>query len=140
MACKELYALLRRRKLQRPPKLTEDHVLSILCFRRARDGILGQNLFADPAWDILLELYAASLADRLMSEAELARAIGLPPSVTGRWIAVLEERGLTRRTSSRGFSRTAISLTEEAISRMGSLADHWGSAFLSIGYPRNSGR
>ena len=36
--------------------LTEDHIVSILGVRRARADILGQSLFSDPAWDILLEL------------------------------------------------------------------------------------
>lgn len=120
-------------KLQRSLKLTEDHILSVLQMRRARDAIFGEQLFSDPAWDILLELYAAKLGGRTMTSSQLAMAIGVPDSTSGRWITALRNRRLI--TSAVDESRPPqvyISLTTEGASRMEHLANHWGSAFVAI--------
>lgn len=58
--------------------IREDHVLSILSGRRGREAAIGRELFSDPAWDILLELYAARLGQRRMFLRELARSIDTP--------------------------------------------------------------
>lgn len=124
--------LLVRKKLRRPLSLTEDHILSVLLVRRARSDILGQRLFSDPAWDILLELYAAKLGDRQMSLEDVARAIETPQSTTKRWVAALEERVLVQSKIDSAAKVHLISLTEEGADKLGRLADHWGSAFVSI--------
>jgi hypothetical protein len=72
--------------------LMEDQIKSILDIRRQRSAIFGEGLFSDPAWDILLELLAARLGSRKTTLSSLERIA--PKSVIGRWIAVLEERGL----------------------------------------------
>ena len=54
--------------------------------------MLGGDLFADPAWDILLQLYAASLGGRSLRLSDLAAST--PRSTVARWIALLEERAL----------------------------------------------
>lgn len=65
----------------------------ILRLRRARSGVLGDGLFSDPAWDILLQLYAASLRGR--SKLKLAEvATDVPSSTLARWATLLEERAL----------------------------------------------
>jgi DNA-binding MarR family transcriptional regulator len=127
----QLKALLSRRRLRRRIQLTEDHILSILIARRGRQAVLGPNLFSEPAWDLLLELYAAKLGSRRMSPDDLARAIETPPSTTARWIAVLDERGLVASDSDVIGSGKLVSLTDEGLSKIKSLIDRWGGAFLS---------
>jgi DNA-binding MarR family transcriptional regulator len=129
----QLKKLLVRKKLRRRLSLTEDHILSVLLVRRARSAILGEQLFSDPAWDILLELYAARLGDREVSLEDVARSIDTPESTTKRWVKALEERGLV--SSKRGSAEddgVRISLTEQGADKIGDLADHWGTAFVSI--------
>lgn len=128
----QLTALLFRQEFQEPVSLTEDHIRSVLLVRRARSQILGEHLFSDPAWDILLELYAAGLGGRKMSLAEVSRATETHQSTTKRWIAALEERALVKSTVDPVAKAVWISLTEDAEDRLASLADHWGSAFVSI--------
>lgn len=129
----QLKALLFRKTLRRPRRLTEDHIRSVLLVRRARGGVLGENLFSEPAWDVLLELYAAELGGRSMTLSDLARATDTPVSVIARWQAALEDHRLTRSTvSPEDPSRVTISLTAEGSSKMEHLANHWGSAFVSI--------
>jgi DNA-binding MarR family transcriptional regulator len=117
----------------RPVTLTEDHLVSVLLVRRARNAIIGENLFSDPAWDILLELYAAKLGRRDVSLAELATAIGIPSSTSNRWVAALEERALLEPTVGAGEpSSRKYRLTAKGAERMERLASHWASAFVSI--------
>jgi len=113
--------------------LSEDHIRSVLAARRARNSILGEGLFSDPAWDILLELYAAKLGHRRTSTEELARASGTPLSTTNRWITALERHGLARyERDQREGACVRISLTPEGASRMERLANQWGSASVSV--------
>lgn len=65
--------------------------------RRNRDSIFGEGLFADPAWDILLELYAAQLAQRRVPTSELSRAAAVPATTALRWIEKLDRVGWVRR-------------------------------------------
>jgi DNA-binding MarR family transcriptional regulator len=116
-----------------PVTLTEDHIVSILLVRRARGDILGEGLFSDPAWDILLELYAASLGGRSMSVAELVAATETPPSTTVRWIGVLKARGLVHSVIDPAEpGRLFVSINGEGLLRMKHLANHAASALMSI--------
>jgi hypothetical protein len=73
-------------------QLTQDDIDWILEVRRQRSKVFGEGLFSDPAWDILLELFAAKLAGRRMTLRELGGVA--PESTLARWVAALEERGL----------------------------------------------
>lgn len=70
----------------------EDHIASVLRFRRARAELFGETLFVNPAWDILLQLFAAKLSDRQIRLADLA--VSAPGSTLARWASALEEQGL----------------------------------------------
>lgn len=114
-------------------QLTEDHIQSVLAVRRARSAILGGNLFSDPAWDILLELYAAKLGHRRMSLTELALSIEIPVSTTGRWLSALVSHGLVQSTPDNDHAgNDFLRLTDDGATRMERLAGHWASAFTSI--------
>lgn len=121
-------------KSRRPRfEATEDHILSILIARRERDAVFGPNLFSEPSWDALLELYAARLGNRKVSLGDLSRAIDTPASTTARWVAVLEERKLVAMESDTLVSgRRWVSLTDDGASKIKQLADHWGAAFRSL--------
>jgi DNA-binding MarR family transcriptional regulator len=116
-----------------PVEVTEDHVLSILSGRRGREAALGRELFSDPAWDILLELYAARLGERRMTLRELARSINIPESTTARWISVLSDRGLVITSNERRETvEASIELSAQGLAVMKRLVGYWGSAFQSI--------
>lgn len=65
-------------------------VRAILNARRKRELTFGKELFADPAWDMLLELYSAELAMRQISTTELCIGSAVPPTTALRWIEKLE--------------------------------------------------
>ena len=65
--------------------------------RAQRGRFFNPRLFSDPAWDMLLELYAASLAQRRLSVSRLSDRAGVPMTTTLRWIAALENEGAVER-------------------------------------------
>ena len=90
-----------------------------LLARQQRGRFFNPKLFADPAWDMLLELYAASITERRMTVSRLAERSGVPLTTALRWIATLEEEELIDREADR-FDRRRIflSLTDKGRSAM----------------------
>lgn len=113
-------------------EMTEDRILSVVALRRARAEALGEGLFSDPAWDILLELYAAELGGREMLVSNLAAAIDERQSTTARWIVALEQKGLVLTADRAIGLDMSAALTAKARSALKSLTDHWICGFLSI--------
>jgi DNA-binding MarR family transcriptional regulator len=72
-------------------------VRQIIRARRAREQLLGNDLFADPAWDILLELYACALEQRRVTLSHASSASNVPISTALRWVAKLVNEGLVTR-------------------------------------------
>ena len=95
--------------------------------------MFGPNLFSEPAWDALLELYAAELGRRSVSLDDVAKALDIPQSTLARWVDVLADRDLVETESdTMEPSRLWLRLTADGQAKMKQLADHWGAAFLSI--------
>ena len=67
--------------------------------RRLRDDLFGAGLFADPAWDILLDLSAAKIEGRSVAVSSLCIAAAVPATTALRWIKQLTEAGLLRRVA-----------------------------------------
>jgi hypothetical protein len=74
-------------------------VRGIIRARRLRDQFLGADLFADPAWDMLLDLMAARLEGQRVPVSSLCMAAAVPPTTALRWIKVLSEQGIFVRTA-----------------------------------------
>jgi len=99
---------------------TEQDVELVLTLRRARSQILGEGLFSDPAWDMLLQLYLAKLRGRQVKLTDLVTDV--PDSTRARWASVLEERRLLRcRMDALVPSALWIELTETGTERMSRL-------------------
>lgn len=77
--------------------VTEKDIRAILVLRRRRDRYFEGELFADPAWDILLELYAAKLGQQKISVGSLCLGAAVPGTTALRWISLLERKGLIER-------------------------------------------
>lgn len=70
---------------------------NLLRARAARKEFFKADLFSDPAWDMLLELYTAEVEQRRISISGLADATGVPGTTSLRWIAALQKQGLISR-------------------------------------------
>lgn len=79
--------------------LDSGQVRAIIRARRLRDQYLPSELFADPAWDILLDLFAARLERRSVAVSSLCIAAGVPPTTALRWIKTLTDLGVLARTA-----------------------------------------
>lgn len=75
-----------------PLGVTYDQVELMVKARRERSHVFGEGLFSDPAWDILLKLFADELANRKSSLADLSGIA--PESTLARWVVALQDRGL----------------------------------------------
>lgn len=78
--------------------------------RQARNRLLSPELVGEPAWDILLDLYAR---DTGVSVKHIALSSDTPQATASRWIALLEGRGfISKRVSSSDARRAEIFMTE----------------------------
>lgn len=96
--------------------ITAHQVRAMLRVRRLRDHLVAPDLFADPAWDILLDLLAARLENAKVSVSSLCIAAAVPPTTALRWIRQLTDRGLLeRRADPRDGRRIFITLSDEGM-------------------------
>jgi DNA-binding MarR family transcriptional regulator len=65
--------------------------------RRMREDMFGPGLFADPAWDILLDLYTADARGECVQTSSLAFAARVPHSTAIRWAKIMTSAGLIDR-------------------------------------------
>jgi DNA-binding MarR family transcriptional regulator len=86
----------------------------IIRARHQRSRFLPSKLFSDPAWDILLALYAAELGQRRITVGQVCAAAEIPATTGLRWLGTLEEMGLAeRRADPLDARRFFVSLTGE---------------------------
>lgn len=97
--------------------IDEDKVRRILAARRIRDRQLGHDLFAEPAWDLLLEAFAADLSQERTSVSTLCAASNVPASVAMRWLTKLEQDGWLKRSPGRAEPQL-VELTPEGSLRL----------------------
>lgn len=96
----------------------------IIAARRLRAALFAENLFADPAWDILLELYASALEQQRHTIGSLGAAVPVPSTTMLRWLATLENEGLVERTADRlDARRIFVALTHNALAAMAEFFD-----------------
>lgn len=73
------------------------------------------DLFADPAWDMLLDLFAARIEKRDVSVSSLCLAAGVATSTAAGWLRQLERSGLvTRRPDPQDGRRVFIEIAPVA--------------------------
>jgi hypothetical protein len=94
-------------------------IRSMIRARRLRDQYFSGELFADPAWDMLLDLLLARLERRTVAVSSLCIAAAVPPTTALRWIKRLTEEGIFVRTADpRDGRRVFIDLSDEAADAM----------------------
>jgi len=78
------------------PEISAAQVMAVIRARRARGNYLPDELFADPAWDIMLHLLHAEIAHGRVSVSSACLASGLPERVGLRWLNTMAEHGLAQ--------------------------------------------
>ncbi|MEP9400292.1 winged helix DNA-binding protein [Sphingomonas silueang] len=101
------------------PVLSAAKVRDVIRARRLRGRFFDPALFADPAWDMLLDLFAAHLEDRRVSVSSLCIASAVPPTTALRWITTLVDAGLfERRDDPTDRRRAFLTLTARGANGM----------------------
>jgi DNA-binding MarR family transcriptional regulator len=78
--------------------VTEEVLRRVIHARAERRKFFPEHLFADPAWDMLLDLYHAHVLSKRVSVSSLCSASNAPATTGLRWIKTLEQEGLVDRT------------------------------------------
>lgn len=74
--------------------------------RRRRNKIFqSEELFGEPAWDILLDLFIAAKERRRVSVTSACIGSAVPSTTALRWISILERQGLLMREADPGDAR-----------------------------------
>lgn len=66
---------------------------AILEFRRVRHEILPAEMFAEPAWDLMLELFVADAKGYRLTGEDVCRRCNVAPGVLSRWLMYLSKSG-----------------------------------------------
>ena len=87
--------------------------------RRLRDDFLSEGLFGEPAWDILLDLFACEAEGRTVRVNSACIGAAVPASTALRYLSELERRGLIERSRDEVDRRGQyVQLTKEAHQHM----------------------
>lgn len=105
-------------------------VRRIIKLRRDRERYFPAEIFADPAWDMLLDLTAARLEGKRVPVSSLCIAAAVPTTTALRWIRSLTEAGLLDRyTDPSDARRSHIEIAETAATAMLTYLRAFNAAF-----------
>ena len=109
----------------KPPLPSALYLKAILKARAARSAFFETELFADPAWDMILDLALARVEGRRISVTSLCSASGVPHTTALRWISQMVEDGIFVRTEDDQDKRRAlITLSDEAAAKAARYFQH----------------
>lgn len=91
---------------------------SYLANRRRRSEMFGDGLFADPAWDMLLDLYANEQEQQQICITSACLAGGVPSTTALGWLLKLEKQGFVLRSRDPCDGRRAFLHLSPATSAM----------------------
>lgn len=98
----------------------------LIACRRRREAVLGEHLFGEPCWDMLLDLFAAHDEAVNVSESSLCIAATVPSTTVLRWVrAMVEEGTFVERRDPNDGRRVWIALAPEMADRMRMLLKSW---------------
>lgn len=122
--------------LRRPaPGLPDPRLVrKLIRQRQQRARFFDAELFADPAWDMLLDLTAARAEHHQVSVTSLCIAAGVPPTTALRWIGQMVHAGLFERVEDTMDRRRAfIRLSDGAADAMARYFEATGLADSGAG-------
>ena len=97
------------------PQVDADTVRGVIRARRLRSRFFSEELFADPAWDMLLDLLQAEIAQLRVPVSSLCIAAAVPATTALRWIKTMTEQGLfVRRADPHDGRRVFVELAPTA--------------------------
>lgn len=107
-------------ELQRPieenvPDVPVETVRTVIRARRLRGRFFSEDLFADPAWDMLLDLLQAEIAQLRVPVSSLCIAAAVPATTALRWLKTMTDKGIfVRRADPHDGRRVFVELSRHA--------------------------
>jgi DNA-binding MarR family transcriptional regulator len=93
------------------PPISADTVRAVIRARRLRTRFFEEDLFADPAWDMLLDLLQAEIAQLRVPVSSLCIAAAVPATTALRWLKTMTDKGLfVRRADPHDGRRVFVEL------------------------------
>lgn len=99
-------------------KARHDLACQIVASRRSRVALFPNDIFDEPAWDILLQLYCAIGNGEAMTAKAIGRSISSPSSTIERWVSHLVEHDLIEYIDGMGNVDSQIRLSNNGITRL----------------------
>jgi DNA-binding MarR family transcriptional regulator len=101
------------------PPVSADTVRSLIRARRLRSRFFEEELFADPAWDMLLDLLQAEIAQLRVPVSSLCIAAAVPATTALRWLKTMTDKGIfLRRADPHDGRRVFVELSPAASQAM----------------------
>jgi len=98
-----------------PAPVSAETVRTIIRARRLRARYFQEDLFADPAWDMLLDLLQAEIAQLRVPVSSLCIAAAVPATTALRWLKTMVQQGLfIRRADPHDGRRVFVELAPQA--------------------------
>jgi DNA-binding MarR family transcriptional regulator len=98
-----------------PPQISAETVRAVIRARRLRTRYFADDLFADPAWDMLLDLLQAEIAQLRVPVSSLCIAAAVPATTALRWLKTMVQEGLfIRRADPQDGRRVFVELAPDA--------------------------
>lgn len=96
------------------PALSADRVSKVIRARRLRNRFFDETLFADPAWDMMLDLLQAEIRQHRVPVSSLCIAAAVPATTALRWLKTLVSQGLfVRRADPHDGRRVFVELSPD---------------------------
>jgi DNA-binding MarR family transcriptional regulator len=97
------------------PDLSAETVRAVIRARRLRTRYFPEHMFADPAWDMLLDLLQAEIAQLRVPVSSLCIAAAVPATTALRWLKSMTDKGIfVRRADPHDGRRVFVELSREA--------------------------
>ena len=89
--------------------------------RRLREELIPSLQFGEPAWDILLDLFAHTIVGKAVHKTSAQIAAHCPPTTALRYIDILEDEGLVKHDKCEKDARVVLlQLTDAGVVSVGS--------------------
>jgi DNA-binding MarR family transcriptional regulator len=113
-----------------------DFVRRLRKIRMKRNEMMGTQMFRDPAWDMMLDLYAAHERSEKVSVSALCYASGVPQSTALRAVQRLEEQGMIERAGDpEDLRRSWVRASSKALAGIEALAAMFAEAVITSAKP-----
>ncbi len=97
-----------------PPPVSAEQVRNVIRARRLRSRFFPEDLFADPAWDMLLDLLQAEISQLRVPVSSLCIAASVPATTALRWLrSMVDQQMFVRRADPHDGRRVFVELAPD---------------------------